>query len=391
MTKSRQILIIGSSIAGISAAESARSHDPEAGITVVSQDEYVPYYRLRLCEVLDDPEIAPALALHPPAWYEEKRINLHLGRKAIELDPEAHTVRLDNNEVLKYDSLVLSTGSHSFVPDIPGKNRPGVYTLWSMADALRIEQALRPVKKVVVIGGGLLGLEAAYHVSRKNIVTTIVERLPHLLANQLDDGGSTVLEHHISTLGIDFITSADVVGLEGASGDASSPVSQVRLADGKTIETDLVIISIGVRANVELAQNAGLKVNRRIITDKAMRTSHPDIYAAGDAAEPLDYWFGLWSVSRAQGRTAGTNAAGGTAEFDLKIPPYIVSTMETKVIVEGDKGIADLPRYELDVLMDEDSGNYRKLVYREGIFSGFMLIGDTHDFLQLQKKLELDS
>ncbi|NLC84369.1 MAG: NAD(P)/FAD-dependent oxidoreductase [Ruminococcaceae bacterium] len=391
MTKSRQILIIGSSIAGISAAESARAQDPDAEITVVSQDEFAPYYRLRLCEVLDDPEIVPALALHPPAWYEERHINLRLGRKAIELDPEAHTVGLDNNEVLKYDSLVLTTGSHSFVPDIPGKNRPGVYTLWSMADALRLEQALRPVKKAVVIGGGLLGLEAAYHVSRQNIATTIIERLPHLLANQLDDGGSTILEHRISNLGIDFITSADVVALDGISDEAGSPVRQVRLADGKTIEADIVIISIGVRANVELAQKAGLKVNRRITTDKAMRTSHPDIYAAGDAAEPLDYWFGLWSVSRGQGRTAGTNAAGGTAEFDLRIPPYIVNTMETKVIVEGDKGIADLPRYELDVLMDEDSGNYRKLVYREGIFSGFMLIGDTHDFLRLQKELEMES
>ena len=382
MSKSRRILVIGSSIAGISAAEAARVQDPEADITVVSEDEYAPYYRLRLCEVLDNPDIVPALALHPPVWYEEKQINLVLGRKAIDLDAEEKVVRLDNDEILSFDSLVLTTGSHSFLPDITGNKRPGVYTLWSMSDVLRIEQALRPVKKAVVIGGGLLGLEAAYHVSRKNIKTIILEKLPHLLANQLDNEGSIVLEHRIHNLGIDFITAADVVALEGNDAQDDSPVCQVRLADGRTIEADIVIISIGVRANTELAQKAGLKVNRRIVTNQEMQTS-----AAGDAAEPLDYWFGLWSVSRGQGQVAGTNAAGGASKFDLTIPPYMVNTMETRVIVQGDKGLAEFPRYELDVLMDEDSGNYRKLVYRGGVFSGFMLIGDTHDFLKLQKEL----
>ena len=111
-----------------------------------------------------------------------------------------------------------------------------------------------------------------------------------------------------------------------------------------------------------------------------------DIFAAGDAAEPLEYWFGLWSVSRGQGQVAGINAAGGAVTFDRTVPPYLISTMDTKVAVQGDKGASE-PQYELDVLMDTNSGNYRKLVYREGVFRGFMLVGDTRDFVRLQKDL----
>ncbi len=386
MTQPRRILVIGSSIAGISAAESARQQDPEAEITIVSQDEYAPYYRLRLCEVLDNPAVAESLYLHPDAWYEERRLRLLLGRRAVQADPAAHTVSLADGEVLSYDALILTTGSQSFVPPITGVHRPGVYTLWTMASALQIEQALRTARKAVVIGGGLLGLEAAYHIRRKGIPTTIIEKLPRLLANQLDENGSAIFEGRVRNLDVNVLCSADIVSIDGADGGEASPAASVRLADGTVIEADFVIVSIGVRADVELARSAGLTISRRIVTDEGMRTSSPDIYAAGDAAEPLEYWFGLWSVSRGQGQVAGINAAGGAATFDRTVPPYLISTMDTKVAVQGDKGAAE-PQYELDVLMDANSGNYRKLIYREGVFRGFMLVGDTRDFVRLQKEL----
>ena len=120
MTQPRRILIVGSSIAGVSAAEAARQQDPEAEVTIVSQDEFAPYYRLRLCEVLDNPAVAETLFLHPAAWYEERRIRMLLGRRAVQVDPEARTVRLADGETLPYDALVLTTGSQSFVPAHPG-------------------------------------------------------------------------------------------------------------------------------------------------------------------------------------------------------------------------------------------------------------------------------
>lgn len=387
MSQQRNILIIGSSIAGITAAEAARKQDPEALITVLSRDTHPPYYRLRICEVLDDRGIADQLDLHPPAWYRERRITLMLHTEVQKINPERHEVELSDGRPVPYTALIIASGSQSFVPPIPGVGRPGVHTLWTMEDALKIENTLHSTKNALVIGGGLLGLEAAYHIRKKGIPTTIVEKMPRLLANQLDENGSEVFSYRVKNLDVNVLTSADIVAIEGDLPDPAAPVTRAILADGTIVEADFVLVSIGVRALADLAHEAGIKTSRRIVTDEAMRTSDADIYAAGDVAEPLDYWFGLWSVSRAQGLAAGINAAGGDARFDRTVPPYLINTMETKVAVQGDKGLVAEPHYELDVLLDEESGNYRKLIYREGIFSGFILVGDTHEFVKLQKAI----
>lgn len=387
MNQARKIVIIGGGIAGAAAAEAARKQDPLAQITLLSKDSRLPYYRLRICEILDNPAAAGQLELHPAAWYMERGITVLLEREAAKINPANHTIELTAGPAISFDNLVLATGSESFVPLIPGIDRPGVYTLWTVADALRVEEALRQAKHALVIGGGMLGLEAAYRISRKGTATTVVEKLPRLLANQLDESGSEVFANHVRKCGVSVVTSGDIVSIDGIDENGQSPVSQVRLAGGTTIETDFVLVSIGVRANTGLAGPAGIVTGKRILTDKAMRTSVTDIYAAGDAADPDDFWFGLWSVSRAQGLVAGTNAAGGDSLFDGTIPPYVINTMETRVAVLGDKGTPGDPRYKLDALTDANNGNYRKLVYREGIFCGFILVGDTHDFAKLQKEI----
>jgi len=387
MEVQRNILIIGSSIAGVTAAESARKQDPEARITIISRDLHIPYYRLRICEVLDDPALADQLALHPLEWYAERRIELLLGREVRSIDRFRKMIVCSDNAEIPYSSLIIATGSGSFVPPIPGVSRPGVRTLWTLSDALEVEQSLRRAHKVLVIGGGLLGLEAAYHIRKKGITTIVAEKMPRLLANQLDEEGSSFFLTRVQNLDVEVVTSADIMAIEGTSPEPDAPAAAVILADGSRIDADLVLVCIGVRAQVNLAQEAGLKISRRIVTDESMRTSDESIFAAGDVAEPLDYWFGLWSVSKAQGLVAGVNAAGGSARFDRTIPPYLLNTMETKVAVLGDKGQLAEPSYELDVLMDEDSGNYRKLIYREGIFRGFILIGDIKEYVRLQKTI----
>lgn len=387
MDTQKNILIIGSSIAGVTAAESARKQDPEARITILSRDPHLPYYRLRICEVLDDPAVADQLALHPLAWYDERRIELLLGREVQSVDRSRNVVVCTDKHEIPYSSLILATGSASFVPPIPGISRPGVHTLWTLSDALEVERSLHRARQVLVIGGGLLGLEAAYHVRKKGLVTVVAEKMPRLLANQLDEEGSSFFLTRVQNLDVKVVTSADILAIEGTGPEPDAPAAAAVLADGSRIDADLILVCIGVRAQVALAQEAGLKISRRIVTDESMRTSDEAIFAAGDAAEPLDYWFGLWSVSKAQGLVAGTNAAGGNARFDRTVPPYLLNTMETKVAVLGDKGQLAEPSYELDVLMDEDSGNYRKLIYREGIFRGFILIGDIKEYVRLQKAI----
>jgi NAD(P)H-nitrite reductase large subunit len=383
------IIIIGGSIAGVSAAEAARRQDPDADILILSRDAFPPYYRLRICEILDNPAIAEQLELHPRSWYDDRRIRLETGVEVCSVLPESRQIRLSDERTLVWRSLVIASGSQSFQPPLPGIGRSGVHTLWTMQDALRIADELQDARQVVVIGGGLLGLETAYHVRRRGLPTLVVEKMPRLLINQLDEAGSAVLTKRALEFGVVVATAADITELSGDLADPAGPVTGIRLADGREYPADLVLISIGVRSNIGFLDGSGIIAQRRIVTDARLQTNLPGIYAAGDAAEPNNYWFGLWSVSRAEGLVAGTNAAGGQMDFAGLVPPYLLNTMNTRVAVQGDQGLPAQPEYELDVVLDLDSSNYRKLVYRDGIFRGFTLVGDNFDFVQLQKQLGL--
>ena len=272
MVQNRKIIIIGGGIAGITAAEAARKQDADASISVISREPFLPYYRLRICEVIDNPAIANSLTLHPAAWYSERRIDVMLEQHVEKIVTENNEVILSDGSRILYDALVLGSGSESFKPAIRGIDRPSVYTLWTMADALRIEVALRKVKNAVVIGGGLLGLEAGYHFRRKGIETTIVEKLPRLLANQLDVTGSEIFARRVKEFGVKVITSGDIVSIEGVDSSDDSPARHIVFADGSAIETELILVSIGVRANTFLAQSAGLAAGKRIETDDRMQT-----------------------------------------------------------------------------------------------------------------------
>ncbi len=381
------IIIIGGSIAGVSAAEAARRQDSDVDILLLSGDPYLPYYRLRICELLDTPTTADELQLHPREWYDERKIRVETGITVTAILPEQKQIRLADGRLLAFSSLVIASGSQSFQPPVTGINRPGVYTIWTLQDVIDISAALPTAHKVAVIGGGLLGLETAYHIKKRGLPTLIIEKAPRLLVRQLDPDASSVLTHHITDQGFEVVTDADIVAFTGASNDPSAPVTGIELADGRKFEADLIVINIGVVSNIGFLEGSGIITQRRIVTNARMQTSIPGIFAAGDAAEPNGYWFGLWAVSRSQGQVAGANAAGGDASFAAIVPPYLLNTMGTRVAVQGDPGQPGDPTYEVDVLFDLEGGNFRKLVFKSGIFVGFTLIGDHVEFAKLQKQL----
>lgn len=375
---SEPIIIIGGSIAGVSAAEAARRQDPDVDILILSSDTFAPYYRLRICEVFCDPESAAKLELHPRAWYDERKIRLETGIEVLEVMSESKQVRLSDGRLLSFSSLVIATGSLSFKPPVTGIDRPNVFTLWTMQDALNIAAALAKAKQVIVIGGGLLGLETAFQTRRFGLPVRIIEKMQRLLVNQLDGDGSSVLTKRVQALGIEVVTDADITEIND---------SGVRLADGREFAADLVLVSIGVRSNVDFLKGSGLVIPRRIATDARLQTNLLGIYAAGDVAEPDNYWFGLWTVARAEGLAAGTNATGGQSDFVGVVPPYVLNTMNTKVAVQGDQGKPDQPEYTFEITLDSAANNYRKLVYKDSKLCGYMLVGDNADFVSLQKQL----
>lgn len=381
MTK---IVIIGSSAAGVAAADAARKQDADASIQIFSMDKFLPYYRLRIGEVIMDTANQDVLTLHPASWYEDRKIELNLEHEVQSIDVEGKTIGLADGTTVSYDKLVLAQGSYSFVPPIQGADLPGVKTLWTMGEALDIESALGPDKSCVIIGGGLLGLETAYQTALKGVATTVIETAPRLLARQLDEKGSEVFSKQVAKMGVQTIVGANVTGIVKGT---DKPLV-VELSDGRKAPADLIIISTGVRPNVKILEGTGIEIKRFVVVNDKMETNIPDVYAAGDVVEQDGMWFGQWAISMGQGKAAGTNAAGGEATYKLVPPPYTINTMETKIAAGGTVSIEGEDGYNADVTTDEESLHYRKVCYQNGKVCGFVLIGETKEFMQLSKQMK---
>lgn len=383
------IVIIGSSIAGLSAAEAARQQSPQSRILILSEDRYPPYFRQRLAEILTDRDRAEKLYLHEGKWYEDRNLELLLNHKVTGINTDTKTVLIENGDELPYDKLILASGSASFVPPMPGAHLNGVTTLWSMQDALDIEERLKTAKRGIVIGGGLLGLEAANAMHARGLQTLILERLPRLMMKQLDTRSSELFLEQVKSEGTQVTTQAYVKEIYG---DADGKVLGVRLEDGRDLTCELVIISAGVTARTEYLKDTGIALDRKIIVDNRMRTNVPDVYACGDSAVMDGRWYGLWMIAKQQGQTAGTNAAGGEAQLNMPVPPYMVKTMGTQLVSSGVIEESELSKEQLDQLHADISENselfqYSKKLYTGNRLSGFVLLGDTKAFNSLSREM----
>lgn len=384
-----KILIIGSSIAGLSAAEAARAKDPACQITMLSEDSHYPYFRQRLCEVLADPAAGEKLFLHPEGWYQEHGIDLKLNAKVTGMKPQSKEILLADGQVYGYDKLILATGSYSFVPPTKGADLDGVETLWTMADALRIEKRLAQTKRCIVVGGGLLGLEAAYTFHKRGLESAILERLPRLMMRQLDERSAELFTAQVEKEGASVTTNAYIAEIYAGE---NGKVAGVRLEDGSEFPADLVLISAGVHARTEMLGGSGIAVDRCIVVDSRMRTNVPDIYAAGDCAVLNNRWYGLWMVAGKQGAAAGENAAGGDREYAMAVPPYVVNTMGTHIASAGTIEEKDLQPDQLaqlyaDIMENTELFQYAKKLYVGEKLNGFILLGDTKAFASLNKEL----
>lgn len=373
---SRQILIVGSGVAGLSASKAARAQDPEAEITMFGQDNRLPYYRLRLCEYIGKSVNYDELEISNKEWFEKNRIQVELSSKVTAIDVKTKKISVNGKEY-SYDSLVLATGSTPIMPPFKGKELSGVHTIWTWEDIVDINKSLLGAKKAIVIGGGLLGLEAAHKISEMGIDVSLIEGMPRLLPKQLDEEGSEIFGHKVQSLGISVLCGKSVTGFEG---DNNRHVTQVHMADGTLLEADVVIVSVGVTPNVAIFRNIGISMSRFLNVDEKMETSIKDIYAAGDVASINGRWFGQWRVADIQGQVAGTNAAGGNAVYKTTDVPYILSTMGTRVVCSGDTGAIQSDgsevAYVIDKKVDKEKFSYSKLVFRNGLFVGYMLVGE---------------
>ncbi|ABZ83050.1 nad(p)h-nitrite reductase, large subunit protein nirb, putative [Heliomicrobium modesticaldum Ice1] len=381
MSHREQILILGGGIAALSAAEAARQADPERPITICAEESHYPYYRLRLSFLLGQSFDKESLLIHPPAWYDERNIVVLTGRRARSIDAERRIVTLESGETIPYGRLVIAVGAAAFLPPLPGTELPGVYTVRQVDDVAAINTDLRPGRRVIVVGGGILGLEAAWTLHEQGIAVTVVEHGPRLLSRQLDAGGSRLLERLAADEGITILTEADSMAIEKGEG-----VLRLRLADGRTVEGERIIFSTGIRANLELARSAGIAAGRGICVDEWMQTSVPAIFAAGDVAEFKGNLPGLWSVAAEQGKRAGRNAVLPQTDWT----PYRPAAPSNMLHVFGIK-IFSLGAVSSGVTLGDEEASakeYKKFFFSDGRLVGAVLMGDLKWANRLKAAME---
>ncbi len=362
-------IIIGGGIAGVSAAEAVHALQPEADISLISEEHYLPYFRMSLTRYLAGEVEREKLTLHEQQWYLHNHITILLNTHVEAIDAEAKQISLADGQKLPYDKLILASGAHPIMPPFPGRELKGVQTLRTLDDADLILDVARKQGQVVCIGGGLLGLEVAGAVARKGAQVTVLEGLDWLLPRQLDAQASAILKQKIESLGIKVIVPAMTKALHG-----EGRVESVELADGQVLPADLVLVSTGVAANLELAKSAGLAVNRGVLVNEHMLTSNPDILAAGDLTEFHGRCYGLWVPAKNQGTIAGQNAVGKEASFLGDPPSTRLKVLGVDVFSIGQFS----PGEEGDRLVAESKdGGYKSFLFREGKMIGSILLGDA--------------
>ncbi len=379
-TLNGNIVVIGGGIAALSAAEAARRHAPGAGITLLSQEPRLPYYRLNLTRYLAG-EIAPdSLQIHPDSWYAEQNIKIMAGAQVTSIDRAGKSIAIKKGTSLPYDRLIIATGAHSVIPSVPGIYRKNVISLRSMLDAEEILRLCTPGTRCVVIGGGVLGLEIAGALALRKLPVTLVEGYDWLLPRQLNRKGGERLISRLSHLGVHFACGAKITGIEG-----DEQVSRVLLDSAESLPADVVIVAAGVRCNSYLARLSGLEVNQGVVVDQYLCTSDPDIYAAGDVAEFQGVLYGTWGPAQLQGEIAGLNAAGGENIF-----AGISRSNSLKVIGVDLFSIGAIhPEDASYSVFEEDSDeHYRQFIFRDSSLAGAILLGDISIASQLKKLIE---
>lgn len=361
-----RLLIIGNGIAAQSAAEAYRKLNTEDEILILSDEAYLTYQRIKLSHYLGKPEFQEdELLVKPPAWYEEKNIQVKLNTKVTHLEIENKQVKTLGGEVIAYDKLLLATGAHAFCPPIMGADKEGVFALRNLEDLKAILNYVQDKSHILVIGGGLLGLEAAQGLVELGKKVTVLEFFPYLLPRQMDEEMSQVVQKQLEAEGIQFLLGKNCKEFLG-----DKTISGIRLSEDEVLEGDAILISAGIRPNIALYGDTPLQVNKGIVVNERMATNIPDVYAAGDVAEYQGVVYGLWTAANEHGRIAGSNMAGKDMVYAA---PQMVTTLnigEVKMFSAGDVTEPE------SVISYKNENSFHRLYVKQGHVVGAVLTGD---------------
>ncbi|HVV28766.1 MAG TPA: nitrite reductase large subunit NirB [Rhizomicrobium sp.] len=382
------LVVIGNGMAGMRTVEELlkRENGRRFRITVFGAEPHVNYNRIMLSSVLAGDKNLDDIVINSRDWYDENGIALITGDAVTRIDRGDRTVTSASGLTVRYDRLLIATGSRPLAPPIPGLGLPGVCAFRDIADVEKMLTAAKTQKRAVVIGGGLLGLEAAWGLKQRGMSVALVHLMPTLMERQLDAAAGQMLQRDLDRRGIAFFTDGqteEIVGAERAEG--------VQLADGRFVPADLVVLAIGIRPNIDLAKAAQLEVNRGIVVTDDMRTSDPAIFAVGECVEHRGNVFGLVAPIWDQAKVCAARLAGDEeAMFASKALATSLKITGVDVFSAGALMAADESDDEI-TLRDDSRGLYKKIVLRDGKLVGAVLYGDVADgqwYLQMMRDKE---
>ena len=370
-----KLVLVGNGLAGMRCLEDLLDMAPDRyEITVIGEEPWGNYNRIMLSPVLSGEKTIDDIMLHPHAWYADKGIRLFAGDLAVRIDRPRKHVYTEKGEVISYDRLILATGSKPFVPPIPGSDLKGVLSFRDIYAVNSMLDYCKTWKNAVVIGGGLLGLEAAYGLKQQGMNVTVLHLMDRIMDRQLDSKASQMLKTAIEQKGITILTAANTEGLIGEEGH----VTQVKLKNGTVLDADLVVFAVGIRPNMTLAQSAGLRCNRGVLVNDTMQTFDPSIYAVGECIEHRGQTFGLVEPLWGQAFICASHLAEhGSLTFKAPTVPTQLKVSGCDVFSVGD--FEPKEDFEDIVLNDEKRQIYKRIIIQKDRVIGAVLFGDTED------------
>ena len=370
-----KLVLVGNGLAGMRCLEDLLDMAPERyDVTVIGEEPWGNYNRIMLSPVLSGDKTIDDIMLHPHAWYSDKGIRFIAGDPAVRIDRPRKQVYTEKGEVVDYDRLILATGSKPFIPPIAGSDLKGVISFRDIYDINTMLDYCKTKKNAVVIGGGLLGLEAAYGLKQRGMNVTVLHLMDRIMERQLDSKASQMLRHSIEQKGISIITEANTEALVGVDGH----VTQIRLKDGTVLEADLVVFAVGIRPNMALAQSAGLRCNRGVLVNDTMQTFDPSIYAVGECIEHRSQTFGLVEPLWGQAFICASHLAEhGSLTFKAPTVPTQLKVSGCDVFSAGNFEPKD--DFEDIILNDEKRQIYKRIIIQKDKVVGAVLFGDTED------------
>jgi nitrite reductase (NADH) large subunit len=364
-----RVIVVGNGIAAIMFAKSLKENDSAVEVDIFAKEKYNYYPRPNLIDFLADRIPFERIFAFPEEWYRKNDLNVHLETPAAAVHPDSQEVELEEGQREKYDKLFLANGSNSFIPPFKGTDKRGVFTLWTIDDAYDILGYLADHPSVVVIGGGLLGLEIARALRHRGASVKVVEFFDRLLPRQLDTEGASILQEQIEMMDIEVRVGAATEEILG-----EGKVTGLRFKSGEEMEAEMAIVAAGARPSLDIPQSAGLETDRGLVVNDYLQTSNPNIYAAGDVVQHNGRVYGIIPATFEMARLAAANVLGQPKAYSGTIPSNSLKVVGINLTSIGLVNPEESGYEELRTEIREE-GIYKKLVLQDGTLVGAIWMG----------------